>query len=135
MLEAIQQAGLTPPTKKELSALTGLKLDDVTTLLNLCDEDGLLILVSDDFMFSPDAMEEARQRCHATLNEIGKATLAQIRDAWEVTRKYAVPLCEWFDSNGLTKRDGDVRVAGPKLGEPLFGFADDPELTAADTGE
>ncbi len=121
MLEAILAGGLTPPTKKELVALTGQKPDDVGSLLNLCEEDALLIRVSDAFMFAPQALEDARQKCAAALGELpGGATLAQVRDAWGVTRKFAVPLCEWFDAHNLTRREGDVRVAGDKLAEPLF---------------
>ena len=133
MLETIQQAGLAPPTKKELIALTGLKQDAVATLLNLCVEDELLVNVSGDFMFSPQAMEDARLRCVVLFDELGKATLAQIRDVWEVTRKFAVPLCEWFDSHELTTRQEDVRVPGPNLGEPLFGLGEEPKPTAADS--
>ncbi|MFK7817129.1 MAG: selenocysteine-specific translation elongation factor [Planctomycetaceae bacterium] len=133
MLETIQQAGLAPPTKKELIALTGLKQDAVSTLLNLCVEDELLVNVSEDFLFAPEAMEDARKRCVAAFSELdGKATLAQIRDAWEVTRKFAVPLCEWFDSHGLTRREEDVRVAGPNLSEPLFGMGESEEPPPAD---
>lgn len=120
MLEAIEAARLTPPNKKELSALTGQKPDDVATLLNLCEEDALLIRVSDDFFYTPTSMETARQKCAEALAGSAGVTLAEIRDAWGVTRKYAVPLCEWFDSHQLTRREGDVRVAGEKLGEPLF---------------
>jgi selenocysteine-specific elongation factor len=38
--------------------------------------------------------------------------MAELRDAWGVTRKFAVPLCEYFDSIGVTTRDGDLRSAG-----------------------
>ncbi len=86
-------------------------------------------------MFAPEAMDDARQRCQKALEDLGKATLAQIRDAWEVTRKYAIPLCEWFDSNDLTKRDGDVRVAGPKLDQPLIGSGDEQDLATVDASE
>ncbi len=120
MLEAIEAAKLTPPNKKELSALTGQKVDDVAALLNLCEEDALLIRVSDGFFYTPTSMEAARQKCADALKGSSGATLAEIRDAWGVTRKYAVPLCEWFDSNQITRRDGDVRVAGDKLHAPLF---------------
>jgi selenocysteine-specific elongation factor len=37
-------------------------------------------------------------------------TLSEIREILETTRKYAVPLCEYLDRIGFTKRQGDVRV-------------------------
>jgi selenocysteine-specific elongation factor len=36
--------------------------------------------------------------------------MAQFRDLIGLTRKYAVPLLEWFDATGITLRSGDVRV-------------------------
>jgi selenocysteine-specific elongation factor len=43
------------------------------------------------------------------------ATVAEIRDLLGTTRKYAVPICEYLDRIGLTRREGDLRVlaAGP----------------------
>jgi selenocysteine-specific elongation factor len=37
-------------------------------------------------------------------------TMSQIREILGTTRKYAVPLCEYLDSVGFTKRVGDLRV-------------------------
>ena len=37
-------------------------------------------------------------------------TVAEIRDLLGTTRKYAVPLCEYLDRAGVTRRAGDLRV-------------------------
>jgi selenocysteine-specific elongation factor len=37
-------------------------------------------------------------------------TVAEIRDLLGTTRKYAVPLCEYLDRIGVTRREGDLRV-------------------------
>ena len=42
------------------------------------------------------------------------ATAAELRDAMGTTRKYAIPLLEHFDAQGVTRRDGDARTLGPK---------------------
>ena len=36
-------------------------------------------------------------------------TVAEIRDLLGTTRKYAVPLCEYLDRVGVTRREGDLR--------------------------
>ncbi len=36
-------------------------------------------------------------------------TVADIRDLLSTTRKYAVPLCEYLDRVGVTRREGDLR--------------------------
>jgi selenocysteine-specific elongation factor len=94
----------------ELSKSFGLKLPDVEQLLNLWVEDAMLIRIGDGLCFTPEALDGARQRCVDQINENGPSTMAELRDTWGVTRKFAVPLCEYFDSIGVTIRDGDVRT-------------------------
>jgi selenocysteine-specific elongation factor len=40
---------------------------------------------------------------------LGEFTVAQFRDAADLSRKYAVPILEWSDKEGLTVRRGDIR--------------------------
>jgi selenocysteine-specific elongation factor len=42
-------------------------------------------------------------------------TMSQFREALGVTRKHAVPLAGELDARAMTRRRGDVRIAGPKL--------------------
>jgi selenocysteine-specific elongation factor len=42
-------------------------------------------------------------------------TVAQLRDDLGVSRKYALPLVNELDARGVTRRRGDLRVAGPRL--------------------
>ncbi len=44
-------------------------------------------------------------------------TVAEARDAWGTTRKYALALLARLDSTGVTRRRDDVRIAGPRLPE------------------
>lgn len=112
LLNQITAGMLTPPMSKDLAKSLDLKLPDVEQLLNLWVEDAMLIRIGDGLYFTPEALNEARQRCLGQIKEHGPATMAELRDAWEVTRKFAVPLCEYFDSVGVTIRDGDLRSAG-----------------------
>ena len=45
-------------------------------------------------------------------------TVAQVRDALGTTRKYALPLLAHLDATGVTRRRGDLRIAGPRLPPP-----------------
>ena len=59
-------------------------------------------------------MSTWRPRCGGVVRDRlaeGKGlTVAEIRDLLGTTRKYAVPLCEYLDRVGVTRRDGDLRV-------------------------
>jgi selenocysteine-specific elongation factor len=119
ILEQIGAGGLTPPNVKELAQALSQKVEQVQPLLTVCIEDGLLVDVGDGLHYPPAALEKARTICQSALARHGGATMSQLREAWGVTRKYSVPLCEWFDAHGLTVREGDLRRAGPALGKPL----------------
>ncbi|HEX9991554.1 MAG TPA: SelB C-terminal domain-containing protein, partial [Acidimicrobiales bacterium] len=45
----------------------------------------------------------------------GGVTVAEVRDALGTTRKHALPLLAHLDATGVTRRRGDLRVAGPRL--------------------
>ncbi len=46
--------------------------------------------------------------------------MGAFKDMVQVSRKYAVPMLEHLDRTGVTRREGDERVPGPRLkgGEP-----------------
>src|SRR5262249_19113669 len=96
ILELIGQGGLTPPNLKELAQSLGQKLEQIQPLMTVCVEDGLLVDIGDGLYYPPAALEKARAICQNTLAQHGEATMSQLREAWGVTRKYSVPLCEWF---------------------------------------
>lgn len=119
ILDQIGRAGLAPPTVKELTQALGQRLESMSPLMTLCVEDGLLVEIAEGLYYPPPALERARAICEKTLAAQGEATMSQLREAWQLTRKYSVPLCEWFDARGLTIRAGDLRRAGPKLSQPI----------------
>jgi len=51
-----------------------------------------------------------RVALEAALTELGQATPAQLRDRFGLTRKYLIPLLEWADRRGITRRSGDART-------------------------
>ncbi len=51
-----------------------------------------------------------RQLVTERLAEGKRLTVAEIRDILGTTRKYAVPLCEYLDRAGVTRREGDQRL-------------------------
>ena len=59
---------------------------------------------------SAETEEQLRTQLRAAIADNGGLTLSQIREILETTRKYAVPLCEYLDRIGFTKRKGDFRV-------------------------
>ncbi len=94
--------------------------DLTETLVDL----GVLVKVTPDFAYHRDFLAEAAREIRAVLRERGELGIADLKERLGVSRKYAVPLLEHFDRLGLTRRKGDVRVAGPRFAEKDEAHAD-----------
>ena len=88
-------------------------------LLALCVDEGLVVAVSADLHFAHTAIEQGRSVCADVFAQENEVTMSQLREAWGISRKFAVPLCEYYDEVEITVRQGNVRVAGPKLAVEL----------------
>ncbi len=116
LLPMIARNARTPPTHKELFAATDrLSATDIAQLLQLCHDDGTLVAVSADLSYSPDGLESLRKGLVTLFATQPQATLAEIRDALQMTRKHVVPLAEFWDREHITMREGDMRRPGPRL--------------------
>jgi selenocysteine-specific elongation factor len=72
---------------------------------------GALVRVGDD-CFRGSQMASMRRRIEAHFSLHDRLTVAEFRDLVGTTRKHAVPLLEWFDKTGVTRRNGIDRVSG-----------------------
>lgn len=77
---------------------------------------GALVKVH-DAIYRGTQIAEARALVEAALRKETTMTMARFRDLIGTSRKYAVPLLEWFDAAGITIRSGDVRTL---RGEPAL---------------
>jgi selenocysteine-specific elongation factor len=65
------------------------------------------------------AIESLRQSLAAYFQTHSTAKVGELREQWGITRKHAVPIFEFFDDRHITRREGDLRTAGPQLSTPL----------------
>jgi selenocysteine-specific elongation factor len=79
-------------------------------LLNLLIEQQQAVKVSDGVVFSAAAYEEMVNKVTAYARTKGKVTLAEVRDMFGTSRKYAQALLEYMDEKKITRRVGDERI-------------------------
>jgi len=79
-------------------------------LLNLLIEQGQVLKVSDNVVLAASAYSEMVGRVKEYIASHGKITLAEVRDLFQTSRKYAQALMEHLDAKGITRRIGDERV-------------------------
>ncbi len=70
---------------------------------------GALVKVNDD-LYRGTQIAQYPRAVESFLAQHGRMTMAEFRDLIGTSRKYAVPLLEWFDARSITVRSGDYRM-------------------------
>lgn len=110
-----RQAGLTPPSLADV--LSGFKDQKAKAqkIFQLMLKDGELIKINEDLCFARETLDKLRADYKAQLARDGQATPATFKDLTGLSRKYIIPLMEYFDVSKLTVRVGDHRILREKL--------------------
>jgi selenocysteine-specific elongation factor len=105
-----RQAGVAPPTLDEAFARLGLSGPSAQAMAQLLVEDRRLVRIREGLYFHAEPLQAAVGRVVAFLREHQAITPQEIKDLLGISRKYAIPLLEWLDTQRLTVRVGDKRV-------------------------
>ena len=84
----------------------------IPELLTLLRDEQKLVEISSTLYLDFDVEAELRRKVIDRLSDGSGMTMADLRDLLSTTRKYAVPIGEYLDRIGLTRREGDVRKLG-----------------------
>ncbi|ETW98842.1 MAG: hypothetical protein ETSY1_17225 [Candidatus Entotheonella factor] len=99
-----------PPSADEaLEAQKLTRADDREMLQVLVDQDKLVRLKGDLF-YHRTVLTHIEQALRSHLEQQGELTAGEFRDLLQISRKYAIPLLEYFDNQRITVRMGDKRV-------------------------
>jgi selenocysteine-specific elongation factor len=111
---AYTTAGLLPPKLDETIGGTSGSVSPKTArkLLDLLVRNGELVKVSEEFYFSSEAIEVLRSSLLKAANRLPDRIIdvSSFKELAGVSRKYAIPLLEYFDRERVTARAGDKRV-------------------------
>ena len=106
------KGGLQPPYFKDLKEdFPGNTAMDV---LGVMVKEGLLLKIKEDLYFHRRAVEELEKRLIDFLKKNGEITTPQFKEMTGTSRKYTIPLIEYFDLSQITVRVGDSRVLRKK---------------------
>jgi selenocysteine-specific elongation factor len=107
---ALSKAGLAPPRVGELAAQLGEPEQKIKEAIKLLRSEGKIVRVLDDMYFDADAISSLKQRLVALLETQREIDIQGFKDLVGQTRKWTVPLGEYFDQEKVTLRIGDKRV-------------------------
>jgi len=104
LMAEFDKSPFTPPDLNQIQGLVG------SEILEGLIATGRLVPVSDTVIFRSEAIEEMKSWIRETIQEKGSLSLAEFRDHFQTSRKFAQASLEYFDSIGITCRKGDVRA-------------------------
>jgi selenocysteine-specific elongation factor len=110
------EARFQPPDPASFAGAAGGNAANLDDLFEVCIAEGLLVRIAKDIYLHAEVEASMRSVITDNLKSSSGLTVAEIRDLLGTTRKYAVPLCEYLDAIGVTKREGDLRVPGSLAG-------------------
>ncbi len=109
ILNTYLKSGLCPPYFKDLSKKLDIDAKKAKDVLMLLIEEGLIIKTKEDLYFHVEVVTNLKKRLVDFLLTRGEITTPQFKEMTGTTRKYLIPLIEYFDSKNVTIRIGDIR--------------------------
>ena len=109
LMHVLAEAGLAPPSVAELTQ--ALKSNDVRSVLRLLQAEGNVVAIAPDTFIDAATLQRALEAVRRLSN--GPLPAAEFKSALPVSRKFLIPLLEYMDRSGITRRDGDLRWIVP----------------------
>ena len=103
-------AAAAPPSPEEALGRAGLSGDEDHELFQVLVEARRLVRVKESLYFHAQALEAIQAKLVAMLRERKEIGPGDIKDLLGISRKYAIPLLEFFDARRVTARVGERRV-------------------------
>jgi selenocysteine-specific elongation factor len=109
-IEALfRELGFHPPSFEEISQHTGCTQDKVEKIIKILREHGRLVEVEKGVLFHAEAVDRAREILLAHLQKEGRLESVQFKYLLDTTRKFALPMLDYLDRLGLSRRVGNTR--------------------------
>jgi selenocysteine-specific elongation factor len=109
ILSALEAAGLSPPYFKELCQNLKVPANQGKEVLDVLIGDGRVVKVKEDLYYERQALEKLKHKLVDFLMANEEISTPQFKDMAGASRKFVIPLIEYFDSTQLTIRVGDIR--------------------------
>jgi selenocysteine-specific elongation factor len=110
-----RQADLAPPTIKEVMAnFSKYPQQSLKEVLAILVQDDVLSKVTEDLYFYKPAMENLKEELVALLVKDGEIDTPAFKELTGLSRKFSIPLLEYFDKTKVTIRVGDKRILREK---------------------
>ncbi len=109
ILDAYRKSGLQPPYFNDLCDQMNISENRAKEVLMLLVKEGTIVKIKEDLYFDAGAVDALKEKLVSFLTENGEIATPQFKEMTGVSRKFVIPLIEYFDSKNVTIRIGDIR--------------------------
>jgi selenocysteine-specific elongation factor len=102
--------GTEPPTIKELCDALDCTEKLLLEHLAFLVKEGRAVKIKSDMFYAPAPLAELQEKLITLIRERGEITPPEFREVCNLSRKFMIPVMEYFDSMKVTIRVGDKRV-------------------------
>ena len=110
LLAALREAAESPASTSELFSSCNIEPALGRRALSSLEKTGDAVRVTKELAFAAEVVSRFEHAVRTRLADGASASASELKDAMGVSRKYAIPLLEYFDDKGITRRSGDERV-------------------------
>jgi len=110
LIALLGERGVEGPTIEEASEALDAEINDVTTIINILIDEGAVTIVGNSFLYLREELERIEKVIKDLIISKDSITIGEFRTALQTSRKYALPLLNYFDDLGVTIRVGDKRI-------------------------
>ena len=109
LLSQLNEEGFTSSNLSQLSKKTGNSKDKLMRLLIIAEQQGKLLRINGNLMFTQTNFLKLQKKVAQHFTNHSEMSVSEFKELAETSRKYAVPLLEYFDKKKITYREGNSR--------------------------
>ena len=109
LLSQLNEEGFTSSNLSQLSKKTGNSKDKLMRLLIIAEQQGKLLRINGNLMFTQTNFLKLQKKVAQHFTNHSEMSVSEFKELAETSRKYAVPLLEYFDKKKITYREGNTR--------------------------
>ena len=110
---ALARNPLAPPYLKEIEKAVGAERPKLNEVIRVMERQGEIVRVTTELYYLKDSIDRIKGDLYSYFENHEEMSAATFRDILQSSRKYTIPVLEYFDRTGVTMRVGDVRKLKP----------------------
>ncbi len=108
---------LAPPDLKDIEKELGVSRARLAEVIRVMEREGSIVRVTPDLVFLTVCIDRVKNDLFHHLSQSGDITPGAFRDLFGTTRKYAIPLLEYLDREGVSNQGRRRAATEAGIGE------------------